>query len=237
MNILISGDCLTVMNQLPDSSVDMILCDLPYGTTQNKWDVVIPMDQLWGHYRRLCRGAIVLTASQPFTSQLIVSNIGQFRYEWIWSKNKSSGHLNAKKRPMLSHESIVVFSENSPVYFPQKTVGHRPSNYAKRTTATENYGKQVSTVYEGGSTDRYPVSVLNFNVVNNDSPDRYHPTQKPAELLEYLIRTYTTEGQWVLDNCMGSGSTGVACANTGRNFIGIEKDAEYFEIARKRINA
>jgi site-specific DNA-methyltransferase (adenine-specific) len=232
---LYNADCLEILPSLPAASVDLILSDLPYGTTQNKWDSVIPLAPLWREYKRISRGAIVLTAAQPFSSQLVSSNIEMFRYEWIWAKNKASGHLNAKKRPLVAHESILVFSHDAPPYFPQKSSGHRPSNYAKRVTHTPNYGAQRSTTYGGGNTDRYPTSVLSFPVLNNDSPDRYHPTQKPVELMAYLIETYTRGGDTVLDNAMGSGTTGVACALLNRRFIGIERDSAYFPICLSRL--
>ena len=228
------GDCLELMKELPDNSVDLILCDLPYGTTQNKWDSVIDLEALWAEYKRICRGTIVLTASQPFTSALVMSNPAWFRHEWVWEKNKASGHLNAKRRPMRAHEDVLVFSKSAPLYTPQMTAGHRPGNYAKRGRQSTCYGAAASTEY-GGTTLRYPRSVQRFNVVNNDDACRAHPTQKPIELMEYMIRTYTNPGDVVLDNCMGSGTTGVACMNTGRRFIGMELDEGYFEIAKKRI--
>lgn len=232
---LFCGDCLPLMRGLPDKSVDMVLADLPYGTTQNKWDSIIPLPELWEQYRRVCKGAIVLTAAQPFTSTLIMSQQDLFRYDMVWVKNKASGHLNAKKRPLVSHESVLVFSEGQPPYYPQMSEGHKPANYAKRTCHSTNYGKQTEATYRGGNTVRYPRSDLHFDVVNNDSPDRAHPTQKPVDLMEYLIRTYTAEGQTVLDNCMGSGSTGVAALRASRQFIGIEKDETYFNAAKLRL--
>ena len=231
---LIQAECLEAMKHLPTGSVDMVLCDLPYGTTQNKWDSVIPFDALWEQYKRVCKGPVVLTASQPFTSAVVMSNPEWFRHEWVWEKNKASGHLNAKRRPMRAHEDILVFARTQPAYNPQMTDGHRPGNYAKRASQSSNYGAAGSTEY-GGSTQRYPRSVLQFPVVNNDDPNKTHPTQKPVALMEYLIRTYTERGQVVLDNTMGSGTTGVACINTGRRFIGIEREANYFDIACERV--
>lgn len=233
---LFCGDCLDIMPTLQDNSVDMVLCDLPYGTTQNKWDAVIPFGKLWEQYKRICKGVIVLTASQPFTSALVMSNPSWFRYEWVWVKNKSTGHLNAKKMPMKRHESVLVFSEKPCKYLPQMSEGHKPVNKFYTRDNGENYGTG-SASSGGGSTQRYPSSVLEFPVVNNDSDAKTHPTQKPVELMEYLINTYTTEGSTVLDNCMGSGTTGVACQNTNRNFIGIEKDEGYFSIAKARIES
>jgi len=231
---LFRGDCLEVMATLPEKSIDLVLCDLPYGTTQNKWDSVIPFEPLWAAYKRICRGPVVLTASQPFTSALVMGNPKWFQHEWVWEKNKASGHLNCKRRPLRAHEDILVFSAEVPRYFPQMTTGHEPGHYAVRRTHTSNYGAQRPTAY-GGSTTRYPRSVLKFPIVNNDDPERKHPTQKPVPLMEYLIRTYTNEGDTVLDNCMGSGTTGVACIRTNRRFIGIEKDAHIFAIAKQRI--
>jgi site-specific DNA-methyltransferase (adenine-specific) len=227
---LIHGDCIEEMSEIGDGTVDMILADLPYGTTACKWDTVIPFEPLWGHYRRIIKplGAIVLTASQPFTSALVMSNPEWFRYEWIWQK-EPSGNLNAKRMPMPEHESVLVFGENVP-YYPQ---GLRPTlrkRSASDNSRTEAYGSQKREAYTQTVTG-YPTTILPFAKERG----RCHTTQKPAALMEYLILTYTREGDTVLDNTMGSGTTGVACRKTGRNFIGIEKDANYFEIAKKRI--
>lgn len=238
---LMLGDCLERMKEIPDGSVDMILTDPPYGTTACKWDSIIDLPLMWEQLKRIVKpnGAIVLTASQPFTSVLVASNLSDFRQALVWAKNKSSGHLNAKRRHMTGHEDVVLFSGKPSVYNPQKSVGHKPANYAKRSKQSDCYNKSVSTKYEGGNTDRYPSTVLNFDVVNNDSTNggRVHPTQKPVALMEYLIKTYSIEGETVLDFTMGSGTTGVACINTNRNFVGIEKDETYFEMANKRIEA
>lgn len=224
------GDCLEVMAEIPDGSVDLILCDLPYGTTQNRWDSVIPLDELWSEYRRIARGAIVLTAQTPFDKALGASNMAWLRYEWIWEKPKATGHLNAKRAPLKAHENILVFSERQPNYNPQKTAGE-PYKGCGGASRHDNYGS-FAAVREGSADgSRYPRSVLQFR--HETKP--LHPTAKPVALMEYLIRTYTNEGDVVLDNCMGSGTTGVACANTGRRFIGIERDPGYFEIARSRI--
>ena len=221
------GDCLEVMKSIPDSSVDMILCDLPYGTTQNKWDSVIPFDELWREYSRLCRGPVVLTASQPFTSALVMSNAKQFRHNWVWKKTASTGHLNARRMPMKQHEDVLVFCRNSPTYNPQ---GLAPYNkVTRRGNNGTNFGDSGKENFQEWT--NYPRSVLEFS--NDAKP--VHPTQKPVALMEYLIKTYTNEGDTVLDNCMGSGTTGVACMNTGRRFIGIEMDAGYFKIAQNRI--
>lgn len=227
--LLIRGDCMAEMAKLPSASVDLVLCDLPYGTTKNKWDSVLPLDALWREYKRLCKGAVVLTASQPFTSALVMSNLSGFRHDWVWSKSAATGHLNAKRKPMRAHEDVLVFSVAPPPYFPQGLVpygrtvrrGHNGSNFGR--SGTEN--TQAST--------GFPRSILH---VPGDTK-RTHPTQKPIALMEYMIRTYSREGDTVLDNTMGSGTTGVACVNAGRRFIGIEKDADYFRIAQQRIEA
>ncbi len=229
--MLYLGDCLEIMPTLPPASVDLILCDLPYGTTQNKWDSVIPLDRLWAQYWRVAKpnAAIVLTAAQPFTSALVVSNLNEFRYQWVWEKTKASGFLNARRRPLTAHEDIVVFG-NVEIYNPQDLKPVNVNSARKNKSGNGNFGKVNSTPYvqtEGN----FPRSVIYFQ--HELKP--VHPTQKPVALMEYLIRTYTNEGDTVLDNCMGSGTTGVACRNTNRKFIGIERDPTYFEIARKRI--
>ncbi len=226
---LINGDCLEYLPTIPDKSVDLILCDLPYGTTQNKWDSIIPLDKLWKEYNRISRGAVVLTAAQPFTSILVSSFLEGFKYEWIWQKDNGTGFLNAKKQPLRNHESVLVFYKEQPEYNPQMTEG-KPYK-CKSGRATENYGSQVSVITENKG-ERYPLSIILFK----RDKDKQHPTQKPVALMEYLIKTYTNPGDLVLDNCMGSGTTGVACKNLGRAFIGIEKDPEYFKIAEERIN-
>lgn len=224
------GNCLELMRSLPDQSVDLVLCDLPYGTTQNKWDSVIPFDQLWVAYRRVCRGAVVLTAQAPFDKALGASNLRELKYEWIWEKEMGTGHLNAKKQPMKSHENVLVFYREQPTYNPQFTTG-KPYTTVRKALQSDNYGAQTgcTTVSDGR---RYPLTVLKIP----RDPERVHPTQKPVALMEYLIRTYTNAGDTVLDNCMGSGTTGVACVNTNRNFIGMELNAEYFSLATQRIN-
>lgn len=231
---LYRGDCLELMQDIPDGSVDLILCDLPYGTTQNKWDSVIPFDSLWAQYKRICKGAVVLTAAQPFTSALVMSNPSMFKYDWVWQKEKGTGHLNAKKMPMRDKEDVLVFYSNQPTYNPQFEEGapYVGANRVGKKQQTENYGN-YEAVREDSDGRRYPKQVLRFTSVGRGGK---HPTQKPVTLMEYLIKTYTNEGDTVLDNCMGSGTTGVACANTGRNFIGIEMDKDYFKIARARVN-
>jgi site-specific DNA-methyltransferase (adenine-specific) len=225
------GDCLDVMKTLPDKSVDMILCDLPYGTTKNKWDSIIPLDKLWEQYNRIIKdnGAIALFGSQPFTTNLNFSNIKNYRYEWVWLKNNSTGFQLANKRPLKKHELISVFYKKQPTYKPQGLKPYGKIN--KRGSMGENWDEMRSNEYIQQWTN-YPTQILEFGY----DKEKLHPTQKPVELLEYLIKTYTNEDDLVLDNCMGSGSTGVACVNTNRNFIGIELDKEYFEIAKERIN-
>lgn len=230
------GDCLKLMNDIPDKSIDMILCDLPYGTTQNKWDSIISLDKLWEQYCRVTKdnGAIVLFAQTPFDKVLGCSNLKMLKYEWIWEKTSATGHLNAKKMPMKAHENILVFYKKLPTYNPQKTTGHTPvHSYTKHQDDGSNYGKTLIGISGGGSTERYPRSVQVFKT--DKQKEALHPTQKPVDLLEYLIKTYTNEGETVLDNTMGSGSTGVAAVRTNRNFVGIELDDTYFEIANKRI--
>jgi len=233
---LIFGDCLELMKEIPDASVDMVLCDLPYGTTQNKWDSVLDLHSLWAQYKRISRGAIVLSASQPFTSALVMSNLDWFRYDWTWRKPKGTGHLNAKKQPMRDKEDILVFYAKQPTYNPQFSQG-KPYTAESRgtqrvgTSRTQNYGA-FGNARNASDGRRYPKQVVEFGVVERGT---LHPTQKPVALMEYLIRTYTNEGMTVLDNCMGSGTTGVACQNLRRSFIGIEKDPAYFAIAEQRI--
>lgn len=190
---LLQGDCMELMSRIPDGSIDMVLSDLPYGTTRCRWDTPINLQELWKQYRRVVKenGAIVLFSAQPFTTELISSNKAMYRYEWIWRKTQPSGFMNAKKMPLRTHENIEIFYRKPPTYNPQMTHGHKSK--------------------------------------------RLHPTQKPVDLLEYLVKTYTNSGETVLDNCMGAGSTGVACLNTGREFVGIELDPEYYQIAKERI--
>ncbi len=233
---LYHGDCLLEMNKIPDQSVDMILTDLPYYTTNCHWDLPINLEKLWEQYNRIIKdnGAILLFAQTPFDKVLGSSNLKQLRYEWIWEKTTSTGHLNAKKMPMKAHENILVFYNKLPTYNPQMTTGHKPVNsYTKHQSDGEIYGKTKVGITGGGSTLRYPRSVLLFPTDKQKSA--LHPTQKPVALLEYLILTYTNKGDTILDNCFGSGSTGVAAANTGRKFLGIELQDEYFNIGEERI--
>lgn len=227
---LMLGDCLERMKEIPDGSVDMVMADLPYGTTQNKWDCVIPLWPLWEEYRRMCKpsSAVVLTASQPFTSVLVMSNINEFKYSWVWQKEAGTGLLNAKKQPLRDHEDVLVFYGQQATYNPQWGVG-KPYT-CKKGGETSNYNPSGIVVTENDGR-RCPKTVLQFK----RDKDKTHPTQKPVALMEYLIRTYTNAGETVLDNTMGSGTTGVACRRAGRKFIGIERDENYFNIAKKRI--
>lgn len=228
------------MHLIPDASVDMILCDLPYGTTQNKWDAVIAFEPLWEQYKRICKGTIVLTASQPFTSALVMSNVESFKYQWVWEKESGTGFLNAKKQPLRTVEDVLVFYPSQPTYNPQMTEGTpytatgKGRNKNTRSRNSTNYGQQKPQVDNDNAGQRYPKQVLRIPRDTGETRG-IHPTQKPVALMEYLIRTYTNAGDTVLDNCMGSGTTGVACVNTGRKFIGIEKDPNYFNIAEARI--
>lgn len=226
---LYHGDCLEVMADIPDGSVDMVLCDLPYGTTACKWDSVIPFEPLWEQYRRIVKknAAIVLTASQPFTMALIASNLKEFRYTWVLEKEQGVNFLLAKKQPMKVHEDACVFYRMQPVYNPQMTAGKPYTSGKGDSGEVTGSVTKIQTQNDG---TRYPRSI---QAVKRETG--LHPTQKPVALMEYLILTYTNTGDVVLDNCMGSGTTGVACVRTGRDFIGIEQDADYFEIAKKRI--
>jgi len=238
---LTHGDCLEVMPHIPDHSVDMVLCDLPYEVTaRNKWDIMIPFEPLWKEYLRVTKdnAAIVLTATLPFAATAIMSKPELFRYDLVWGKNKSTGFLNAKRMPLRAHELILVFYQKCPVYHPQKTTGHKPVNsFTKHTSDGTNYGVTKRGLRGGGQTDRYPNSVINFSVVNNDAKDKAHPTQKPVELFEYLIKTYTDKGMVVLDNAIGSGTTAIASINLHRHWIGIEKSVGYYRKALARITA
>ena len=241
---ILLGDCLELMNDIPNGNIDMILADLPYGTTACKWDTIIPFDKLWEQYERIIKpnGAIVLTASQPFTTELINSKRTLFRYEMIWAKNMPTGAFNANKMPMKSHENVLVFYKSLPTYNPQKT--KRTEKELKRfmkepiVTKIENsvYGSFDRTVLGRDAEMKNPNSLLFFDVVNGRSGDKQpHPTQKPVALFEYLIKTYTNEGDLVLDNCAGSGTTAIACLNTNRQFIVMEKEQKYYDIILKRV--
>ena len=234
------GDCLELMKDIPDESIDMILCDLPYGTTQNKSDIIIPFDKLWNSYERIIKdnGAIVLFAQGVFYVDLINSNRKLFRYDLIWDKVLTSGFLNAKRMPLRQHEQIAVFYKKLPKYNPQFTSGKplhsKGKTYKDKPIVNQNYGVfHTADDSRAGSTEKYPTSILKFQKPHPSIS--VHRTQKPIELLEWLINTYTDEGETVLDNCMGSGSTGVACVNENRNFIGYELNEEYFNIAQNRL--
>lgn len=237
-------DCLDGMKEINDKSIDMILCDLPYGATACKWDTIIPFEPLWEQYERIIKdnGVIVLTASQPFTSKLIMSNIKLFRYEWIWSKTIATNFMFAKKQPLKKHENIVVFYKKQPKYNPQMEKGKpytdkRTNRYKDKTgckrESIADLMNQQSKKPINNKGFRYPSTVQLFS---NKNHGNVHPTQKPVELFEYLIRTYTNENELVLDNCIGSGTTAIACINTNRNYIGFELDENYYNIAQSRIN-
>lgn len=233
-------DCLEGMKLLDDKSIDMIFTDLPYGITQNSWDTIIPLDKLWEQYCRIIKdnGVILLFGSEPFSSHLRLSNLQMYKYDWIYQKTHPTGHLNAKSQPMRSHEVISVFYKNQPTYNPQMTHGHNrkvaSSHYIRDNDGKGCYGKENRhTKYD--STDRYPLDVQVFN--NSNQADKIHSTQKPVDLCEYMILTYTNKGDIVLDSCADSCSAGVACHNIGRNFIGFEKDVEIYKKGYKRLKS
>lgn len=235
---LMKGDCLERMKEIPDGSIDMILTDPPYGTTACKWDSIIPLELMWEQLKRIIKpnGAIVMTAAQPFTSVLVCSNLKWFKYDWTWRKPKGTGHLNAKKQPMRDKEDIVVFCSGQTTYNPQMASGtpykdKAGKNHDAKTSMTDSYGAYTNFRNDNDG-KRYPKQVLEFGVVERGT---VHPTQKPVALMEYLIKTYTNEGETVLDFTAGSGTTGVACVNLNRKFIGIEMDDNYFEIAKNRV--
>ena len=231
LNKIYNEDCLEGMKRIPDKSVDMILADLPYGTTRNKWDSIIPLDLLWEQYDRIIKdnGAIVLTAQTPFDKVLGCSNLKHLKYEWIWQKTEATGFLNAKKMPLKNHENILVFYKKQPTYNPQFTVG-KPYSYKKDGISSDNYGDSKGTDLIVNEGSRHPLTVQIFK-----KDKGLHPTQKPVALFEYLIQTYTNENETVLDNVMGSGTTAIAAINTDRNFIGFEMDENYHKLANERI--
>lgn len=233
MNQIIHGDCLQVMKNIECDSIDFICCDLPYGVTAPKWDINIDMKVLWPQYNRLIKpdGVIALFASQPFTTKLITSNEKNFKYCWYWCKNQTTNFFHAKRMPLRKIEEICIF--NGKKYFPQITDGHIPTSAAVGCTNGNAYHGKTIRNYEGGNTTRYPHNLLEFKCVDNYS--RLHSSEKPVELLEYLVKTYTNENDMVLDNCAGSGSTGVACKNLNRNFILIEKEKSYYDICVERL--
>ena len=231
INKIYNEDCLEGMKRIADGSVDMILCDLPYEITWCKWDTIIPFDPLWEQYKRVIKpnGAIVLTAQTPFDKVLGCSNLQMLKYEWIWRKTRPTGHLNAKRMPMREHENILVFYKNLPTYNPQRLVKLESPVLRKGRDKGANYGKSEKDSYRKAT--GYPRDILEIP----SEGKTVHPTQKPVALFEYLIKTYTNPGELVLDNCMGSGTTAIACMNTQRNFIGFEMDKCYYDIACKRI--
>lgn len=238
-NVIFNEDCLEGMKKIEDKSVDMILTDLPYGTTNCRWDTPLDLNLLWEQYKRIIKdnGAIVLFAQTPFDKVLGASSLEMLRYEWIWEKTTATGHLNAKKMPMKAHENILVFYKKLPTYNPQMTEGHKPVNsFTKRLSVANNspiYNKTKKEIKGGGSTKRYPRSVQVFKT--DKQKESYHPTQKPVELCEYLINTYTNEGEVVLDSCAGSGTTAVAAIRTGRKYICFEREREYADIIEERV--
>lgn len=238
MNTLYNDNCLNILPKIPDNSIDLILTDLPYGITQNKWDCLIDIKELWKQFNRICCGTIVLNSCEPFTSFLVMSNIKLFKYRWTWNKiTRQTGFLNAKKQPLRVIEDLVVFYDKLKTYHPQLRYGF--SKYtAKHGINSSNYRKDtksnVTTISTG---ERYPLDILEIPAGTNADEDHFHPTQKPVELAEYMIKTYTNKNDTVLDCCMGSGTTGVAAIKTNRNFIGIELNSEYFGKAKKRIES
>jgi len=235
--VMLRGDCLEIMPKLEKNSVDLILSDLPYEQTACDWDSIIDFNSLWYNYKRVLKqnGVIALTAAQPFTTAIINSNPSWFKYCWYWQKNQGTNFFHAKRMPIRKIEEILIFYNGKVKYYPQITDGHIPTNSAKGCSNGVVYHGNNKRDYKGGKTTRYPINLLDFKCVNNY--ERVHPNQKPVELMEYLIKTYTDDGDTILDNAMGSGSTGVACKNLNRRFIGIEKDEKYFEIAKQRIEA
>jgi len=241
--MLLKGDCLEWMTKFPDKSIDMILCDLPYGTTACKWDIIIPLDKLWEQYNRIIKdnGAMCFTATQPFTSVMVMSNINNFKYEWIWDKKKPVGWLLAKKQPMRQHESVLVFYKKQPTYnnqpYKKSTLGHLSENIP--TTFVETIGQEKSYNGKGNKNEEgYARSIISeIPVLNNLGKDKsgFHPTQKPVALFEYLIKTYTNENEIILDNTAGSCTTGVACKNTKRKYICIEQSQKYCDVSAKRL--
>lgn len=233
--ILYKGDCIKEMQKIPNESIQMILCDLPYGTTANEWDKKMPLELLWKQWLRILKpnGVIALWSQMPFSVELVASNTEMFRYEWIIEKSNATGFLNAKKMPLKAHENVLIFYDKLPIYNPQFTHGHERKTTSRKGTRTSCYNK-AEAISSYDSTDRYPRDVLKFSWDKQKS--KLHPTQKPVAANEYFIKTYTSEGDTVLDCCMGSGSTGVAALNTGREFIGIEMNENYFDMAQNRLN-
>lgn len=244
-NTLINADCFEIFPFIEDKSIDAIICDLPYGTTKCKWDSILNLNDLWGHYKRVIKknGVIILFAQTPFDKVLGCSNLEWLKYEWVWEKTQATGYFNAKKMPMKAHENVLIFYDKLPTFNPIKTIGHKPINsYTKKIDVcnkTEVYGKVKKEISGGGETDRYPRSVQIFasDKQKTKLDGTIHPTQKPLALLEMLIKTYTNEGDIVLDNTMGSGTTNLACLRLNRKSIGIEMDKKYYDIAVKRLQS
>jgi len=237
-NKVLHGDCLELMKDIPDGSIDMILCDLPYGTTKCKWDIIIPFNELWSQYERIIKtnGAIVLTASQPFTSIMVMSNLKLFKYEWIWKKDSAANFGVAKFRPLNICETVLVFAKKPTIYNPQMWESGKKSNKPGKFTKGDVYGKNGFKTIYNDTTMKFPINLLEYaKPKHNDAYGTFHPTQKPVSLFEYLIKTYTSEKETVLDNCAGSGTTGIACINTNRNYILMEKEKKYFDIINDRI--
>ena len=241
INNIYQGDCLELMNGIPDKSIDMVLCDLPYGTTACSWDEVIPFDKLWKQYERIIKdnGVVVLFGNEPFSSSLRMSNINNYKYDWKWDKNSGSNFVSAKYQPLRIYEDVCVFYKNTPIYNPQMILRDK-SKFRVSGKSKMKYNSITGTVNQEGkisSEYKYPTNKLNYDRMGAElnSKHRLHPTQKPVALLEYLIKTYTNEGCVVLDNCIGSGSTAVACINTNRKYMGIELNKNYYDIAVERI--
>ena len=235
LNKIYNEDCLEGMKRIPDGSVDCVICDLPYGTTACAWDSVIPFDKLWEQYKRIVKntGDIVLTSQGMFTAELMVSNPKMFRYKWIWEKSKSTNFLNAKKQPLRKHEDVCVFYRRQPVYHPQMIDGEPYDKGIRKNQMSGSYGDfQPVHVHSDGK--RYPTDIIYFKTAESEGKV-FHPTQKPVALIRYLIRTYSNEGDTILDNCMGSGTTAIACIREKRNFIGFEKSEEYWRKSMERI--
>jgi site-specific DNA-methyltransferase (adenine-specific) len=243
-NILINADCFDIFPFIEDKSINTIICDLPYGTTKCKWDSILDLNKLWENYKRIIKkdGIIILFAQTPFDKVLGCSNLKWLKYEWIWEKPQATGYFNAKKMPMKAHENILIFYNKLPKFYPQKTENHNPINkYTKKATVcnkTELYGKVLNDINGGGETSRYPRSVQLFSSDKQKTKldNTIHPTQKPLALIEMLIKSYTDEGDLILDNCMGSGTTNLGCLKLNRKSIGIEKEKKYYDITINRLN-
>ena len=237
--VLFHGDCLQLLPGVAANSVDLIATDPPYGSTQCAWDAPLPLDTLWSEFQRILApgGCVVMTATMPFAAVVTASNLPWFRHDIVWVKNRATGHLNAKRRPLRIHEHVLVFSPGRHVYNPQKTTGHKPVNPFYTRNSGECFGKAERNTQGGGQTSRYPLSVQHFPVVSNIGKSRLHATQKPLELFEWIVMTYSNPGDLVLDCCCGSGTTGLASLRLGRGFIGMELDAACYETARARLEA